>query len=156
MKKIVLLFCLFISISFNGYAQWVGWEAVPDPPVQLPKDNADEVIDYYLNKYPVPSSPTLISAELIDADCYDFTRQEIVKTKVKVKKYSNGNSKMILVGMKINDTWTSIPEAPEVRLLSIETLLSNAKTEQEKSNLLSLSENFHFIAIDEDENVYGF
>lgn len=155
MKRIVLIISLFTATCFKGNAQWsipfVEWEPIPNQTVTLPEFEIPDLP--VIAPRPSPSAPTVLKTELINADCYDFTRQEIIKTKVKAIQYSNGDNMLLLIGKKINDSWISMKE---VHLLSIESLLSDAKSEQEKSNLLYLSETFHFIAIDEDENVYGF
>lgn len=150
-KKIILLFGLLVSISFNGNAQWVGWTPVPESSIKFP--------DIEIPALPVipnssePSAPAVIQTDLNTADCYDFIRQEIIKTQVRAKLYSNGDNMLLLVGKKINNEWIPVKD---VYLLSIESLLSDAKSGQEKSTLLQLSENFNFIAVDENENFYGF
>lgn len=145
---------LFAATSFNGHAQWVEWKPIPNQSTTLPKfEIPDPPTIRHYSEPSVPSTPTVLRTELINTDCYDFTRQEIIKTKVKSIQYSNGDNILLLIGKKIDDTWVSVKE---IYLLSIESLLSEAKSEQEKSTLLSLSETFHFIAIDKDENVYGF
>lgn len=151
MKKIVLLFALLVGIASNGYAQWVGWTPLPHESVTLP----DIVIpDPPVISQPVtPPAPRLIESELVDANCYDFRRQEILKVKIRIEKYSNGDNMLLFVGKKINNEWVSVDE---VHLLSIESMLSGAETEEQKSTLLQLSESFHYIAVDKNENFYGF
>lgn len=151
MKKIILLFSLLAGIVYNGHAQWVGWtppprESVVIPDIVIPEPPA-------IPEPVTPSAPTLVESELVDANCYDFGRQEILKAKIRIEKYSNGDNMLLFVGKKVNDEWVSVDD---VHLLSIESMLSDAKTEEQKSTLLQLSENFHFIAVDEYENFYGF
>lgn len=154
MKQIILMVTLLVSTCFNGNAQWVEWKPIPNQSTTLPRfEIPDPPVIRYHSEPSVPSTPTVLKTELINTDCYDFTRKEIIKAKVKAIQYSNGDNMLLLIGKKINDTWISMKES---HLLSIESLLSDAKSEQEKSNLLYLSETFHFIAIDKDENIYGF
>lgn len=152
----ILLLSLLSILSLNGYAQFVGWKPIPSQPISIPNipDPYKIISRGDINSSVThPSTPRVINSDLINTDCFDFTREEVIKVNVKVIKYSNGENILYLVGKKIEGDWISVQNT---RLLSIESLFSDAKNEQEKSNLLYLSESFDFIAIDANENIYGF
>lgn len=152
----ILLLSLLSFLSLNGYAQFVGWKPIPSQPISIPNipDPYEITSRRDINSSVThPSTPKVVNSDLINTDCFDFTREEVIKAKVKVINYSNGENILYLVGKKIEEDWMSLQN---IRLLPIESLLLDAKTEQEKSNLLYLSDFFDFIAVDKNENIYGF
>lgn len=154
MRRLIYPIALLWITIISAHAQWATWTPVPEPETPVYKTpEAPKINIIPFQRAPVLPGPSVIKSELVNVDCFDFTVGETINAKVKVVYYSNGENMLFLVGKKLHDSWISMDN---VRLLSIGSLLSDAKTETEKSNLLFLSENFEFIAVDDKDNVYGF